>query len=310
MRIPLVALLLTTLSGALIACTVVNTTTPNPNANNNAKADGGGSDGGDESDGGAPAGAANSGSVTISQTKTEIAGQTSVSYSIVASFAKVEGATSGTPGTSPCTTTTEGSCVVQECDLTQAGGGGNAEAGTPKIVNVSAGDITVKATEEVTLTPDAENKYELKSGTTELFAGGEDISVTAKGATIPAFDQTLKAPSTFTLTTPAAPNPGEKVAVDSGGAFDFEWTDGTEGTINATLMTMNTGEKSVTVTCSFQAKDNKGTVPAAAVGKLIKGATLGTYSVGAASATTTKAGDWTVSISASAGGASGQIDVQ
>jgi len=309
MRIPLIGLALIGLSCA-VACTVVTTTTPNPNAQTTK--DGGSTaanDGGNTAtDGGTAGGAANAGSITLTQTKTSAGGQDFVNYSASASFAKVEGA-GGTGGATGCTTKTEGTCVVMECDLTQGGGNGGGGA-TPKIVYVSAGDITVKATEEITLPVTGENKYDPKTDTKELFVGGEDIKVTGKGATIPAFDSTLKAPATVTLTVPEAPAAGAKLEVDSAAAFELEWTDGGDGNVSATLSTIKTGEKSVTISCSFPSKDNKGTIPAAAVAKLIKGAPLGTYSVGASSATTAKAGDWTVSISASAGGASGLIDVQ
>jgi hypothetical protein len=227
------------------------------------------------------------GSVTLTQMTFQAGPTTINSFSASAAFVE----TTAT-GTATCKTSTEGDCTISECTIPQGGGGAPQQPTS----SPHAGEIKVAATGNVTLTPDAKGVYAAKTGQTELFKAGADISVKAAGDKVPAFDKTVKGPSIVTVTAPTWPAAGQPFQVDRTKAIDLVWKDGTAGDVTASVSSL-AGDKSATVMCKFAANANKGTIPAAALGKLVVTA-QGSISVSASSTVAFDQGDWKLSLTA------------
>jgi hypothetical protein len=277
-----------------------------PGANGGGAGAGAGAGAGGASTGGGgtpapPPAPKNTGSVTVMQTSWTMDEQNFVNYVATAAFLKAPAAGAA----APCKTSKEGACTIEQCDLP-------AQDGEPaKVASEHAGEITIAGAEEITLTPGENGVYSAANGQSTFFEGGADIKVTAKGDKVPAFDKTLKAPSAINLMAPEYPGFEQKLVIDSTKAFSIEWTDGTDGDVAAIIGTIDTDKKKgVTIKCAFPAKDGKGSIPAAAIGKLLKGAATTTYGICASSATTAKAGDWDVTLAVQAIAQAGSVDVQ
>lgn len=307
-------------ASAAVACTVTTSSTPDGSSSSSSSSSSSGSsgDGDGGSSSGSSGGEADAKIGTISMTQTSFtAGPTTIdSYSLIASFATGGTAVgSGGEGTK-CNTAKDGDCTVTDCDLspTDAGSssGGVSDAGTPK--QKHAGDITVAADLDVTMTPDDNGSYPYKTGQVKLFGSEQEIAVDAKGADIPAFSTTLKAPTFVTLTEPAWPAPGQPLAVNRANALAFKWDAGTSGDVMVSLSTVSS-TKLASVSCTWKASAGQGSIGAAALGKLTTDG-QGSIAVNASSTSTVTAGDWKVNVSAlspaKAGSslASGQITVQ
>lgn len=286
------------LGAATAACSSTAVTTPDPNAD-------GGTNPGDDSgtntnnDGGTTGGSAKTGTVSLSQT---IVGTTFVQYNASASFlSSTGGTTGGGGGTSTCDTASEGGCVVTTCDkaTTTADAGTGGDAGS--LVGVSAGDITVEALKTITLSFDSANgAYTPQSAQEKLFDTGGQIHISAVGADVPAFDDTIAAPPALTFTAPVAPAAGAKLAVDTTKAFDFTWTGGAAGTLDV-IMGFQSSTQTSSVICQFDASTGNASVPATLMAKVVKGD--GSIITQTLTHEALTAGDYTVNLSASQNGA-------
>jgi len=283
------------------------------NGGNGGDAGGGGTDGG-----GGGGGSTKIGSISLSSSTFKVASTTIATHSASAFFADETGAAGDTGGTSTgCTTTTDGSCTVVECQAKGGDGGtvGGGDGG--KVKSPTAGEIDLSggkiAAAGIKLTPNGDGLYTADSGQTAIWDGGEDISVKALGDAVPAFDQKVKAPSAVTLTKPAWPAPGTPLAVNRANALDLQWTGGSAGDVTVLLSSAG-GGKSAVITCKFPSAGGTGTVPASSLGKLAAGA--GVVSMVNTSTNAFKQGDWAINLTATspvlAGSAvaSGQINAQ
>jgi len=231
-----------------------------------------------------------------------------ISASAFAAFSKPVSGTGG--GESSCKQTKEGACTITECDLSAvADSGAPVDAGSEKDPN--AGEITLSGgdipAEGIKLAVEADGSYKFYSGSTKLFSSGQTITTKAAGADVPAFEKGVAAPAAIKITSPACAT-AQCGDLDSTKDFDIVWTDGGAGKVTATATTLDTGKKSVTLSCVFDSSANKGTVPAAALGKLIKGA--GNIVIGASSNEIVAAGNYDVSITVATGGVQGTATVK
>lgn len=258
--------------------------------------------------GAATAGTGKTGSILLAQQSFTVGETTIVSYSATATFSEASAAGAG--GGAACKTSAFGDCSLIECDLSGAAGGEGGDAGAAKKAP-HAGDITVTGDEEVVLAADPDTGlYVAKSGQKALFTGGADIGVKASGDTVPAFDKTLKAPATITLTAPELPAAPGKLTIPRADALELTWTDGTEGNVTASISTLSAdNKKTASIACTFVANKGAGTIPAAALAKLIA-TENGAFSVGASSASAFKAGDYSVTVLANAAAASGLAKIE
>jgi hypothetical protein len=297
---------------ALSACTIQQADKPATKAGaktpaGDTKTGADGKDGDGTTPGETPAGdgVVKSGSVTLSQSSFTAGPTTINSFSASALFFETvtTGATGGTTAT--CKTSTDGACTISECDF--SGAEAPADPGTPAAPAKAphAGEITVAASETLTLAVDDKGAYAPKTGQTQLWATGSDITVKAAGDTIPAFEKVLKAPASVTVTAPAAPAAGQSLDVDRAKELPFTWTGGGDGdvsvSVSAALLENNKVTKSSSITCKFPSKDNKGTISAAAMGKLVATDT-GSVIVGSSTTEAFEAGGWKLNVTASAGG--------
>ena len=298
---------------ALSACTIQQADKPATKAGAKTPAGDTTKTGGDgKTDGTTPGetpagdGVVKSGSVTLSQSSFTAGPTTINSFSASAAF--FESVTTGaTTGAATCKTSTDGACTISECDFSGAEAPAPADPGTPATPAKAphAGDITVEASETFTLAADDKGAYAAKTGQTQLWATGSDITVKAAGDTIPAFEKVLKAPASVTVTAPAAPAAGQSLDVDRAKELPFTWTGGGDGdvsvSVTAAVLENNKLTKSSSIACKFPSKDNKGTISAAAMGKLVASDT-GSIIVGSSTTEAFEAGGWKLNVTASAGG--------
>ena len=294
------------LVGALIACgdekSIDDGTGDDPSADGGSSGNGGSS--GASSSGGGSSGTveAKGGTISLTQTVTPIEGQPDfVSSTASASFYQGSFAIGGTTDTR-CTTSEEGSCRVTACDL----GGPAPDAGPTEdagaILTPHAGEITIGAT-PITLTPTSDGVYATKTLTEKIWDTA-DFSVKAAGATVPAFEKLLQVPASITLTAPVLPDAPAKAEIDRSADLALTWTGGGGGVVTASAITSllegTTLKKSATVSCTYPANAGTGTIPAAALGKLLVGD--GSFVATSASQEQLDVDGWKITIQAVPGG--------
>ena len=276
---------------------------------------------GDSSTGGDGAtesgGSGKTGRINVSQTA--IAGGTSYFSSVAASFS-AGGGTVVVAGN--CTTTTQGSCTVLKC--TAPPDAGTVDAGEDggdagPVVAPNAGDITVSGPKfpdggSFVLTPGDAGTYQGATGptTAPIFAGGDNLTASAAGKDVPAFsNQTLVAPSDLDVTAPTFTASVTTFKRSENLAITWTAADGgaATGTVNVLVSAHDTPDDSSTIiTCAFPAAGGTGSVPTAALQDLpqANGTTInGFISIIPEAATPFTAGDWNITFSADATGASG-----
>jgi hypothetical protein len=229
----------------------------------------------------------------------------------VSAFASFSKPATSSGGADKCTTTTEGACTITECDLSALAdaGGGDTDAGNEKAPNageivLSGGDIAAPG---ISLTVESDGSYKPFTSQTKIFSTGQSLTAKAAGGDVPAFEKGVKVPAQITVTSPTCAN-GNCGDVDSTKALDLAWSNGGEGKVTAGATTLDAGKKSVAVSCQFDSAANKGTIPAAALGKLIKGPT--TFVIGTAALENVAAGNYDVTVLVNGGGASGQATIK
>jgi hypothetical protein len=203
----------------------------------------------------------------------------------------------GGTGNSNCTETTQGPCTVEDCTLGGGGSGtgGAGAGGAPAAPN--AGVITLTGgVRNVTLTPLANGTYPVDTeASTQLFTGGESITMAGAGADVPSFSQAVTAPSLIDLTAPTFVT--GNLTVDTTSDLVLSWTGGSTGTTFLRL-TGSDASSLVTVECEFDASAGTGTAPTAALSPL-QGLSNGTASINNLGTETISAGDWQVLLSLS-----------
>src|ERR1700733_8726202 len=154
---------------------------------------------------------------------------------------------------SACTITQAGPCSVSVCPRINTG----PDCAEPMVgagaIAFSGGLIAIAT---------AADKNE--GGQMVVWSGGERLDVTAAGDPngVPAFAQTVIAPSPFTLTSPSFASP---VVIDRESPLEIIWSGGVTGEIIVTLSHDVPPEPTYqTMTCMAQASSNLLTIPASA----------------------------------------------
>lgn len=154
----------------------------------------------------------------------------------------------------------------------------------------SAGVLTLvglAAGAQRTASPNGDGVY-IHSSSENDIRGGETLTLSAPGATVPAFSQTLTAPTPVTVTSPSCTVAGCG-SLSRAGALTFTWTGGGSSDVVLLLASSGGGQAGV-VECRVAASAGTFTVPAADMMKLPAG--LGTVSVTSQTWTTFDAGPY------------------
>ncbi|HEX3345885.1 MAG TPA: hypothetical protein VHS09_14975 [Polyangiaceae bacterium] len=188
-------------------------------------------------------------------------------------------------GTQGCTVTTAGACTAYTCN-----------GSTTSPIGVSAGTLTISGGSlgKVTVSPDASNEYTYEAGGT-FFTAGQTLTVSASGATVPAFGPvSVVAPGLPGLVAPAAAGAG-MYTISTQGDLGVEWTGGSgEGQL---IFEAATSSSSSYFTCVWPASEGKADVPQAMLAPLA-GEGMGYIIYGQYTATSTSAGAYSISVSA------------
>jgi hypothetical protein len=160
-----------------------------------------------------------------------------------------------------CPFQTVGSCWVSgACNATGAS------------TSPSGGDLTITGgtPDPIVLLASVDGSYSTYTGDGPMFAGGETLTVTSQGSTVPAFTLSVTAPSTPTITEPTPSLVGGAYAldIDRGRDLAVRWSGETEGTVGVELVTSGGHD---TMVCQFPAAGGAGTVPRQVLGLLPAG---------------------------------------
>ncbi len=226
--------------------------------------DGGGVDGGGVSDGGgvgdAAVGPLKGGWVFASSSTITISATDYSSSTFNASFYQY----SGPAPVGGCTITMSGGCTLTQCP--PAGDGG-----VPMTTTLpTAGTVSISGGKRAaSISPKTDGTYPTDSDNMKpLYAGGETLTISATGGTVPAFSGTVVAPARVRVTSPAVPAAGSSLAISRSSALSFAWSGGTVGEV-----TFGVYPQSATswVTCSFPANAGAGSIPSSLLSKLPSG---------------------------------------
>ncbi len=263
---------------------------------------GGGSAGGS---GGGGADNPNQGGISVEKTCADVMGTMACNFSSGTFFAK-----GVAPPERSCVSSTSGSCNVLDCLYADDGGA------PPDSTQVSAGTISVAGTlvdGGVMMTFSADGGY--FDGYSAVFTsyspwrGGETLTVSATGATVPAFtDKTVTAPADLIVTTPACPQ-GDCGAIDGTAAFHLTWT-GARAAHVSLISTDLAVFRSVFITCDFAS--SPASIPADVMTKVGKTADGYDNSLNVETLTTTgfNAGEYAVTFSAVTWGLVANLNIQ
>jgi hypothetical protein len=165
-----------------------------------------------------------------------------------------------------------GACWVMLCDYADGG----AET-PPTGPIVSAGAITVGGTTPAfSLTYDtATMKYgAVPAVPTDkpILAGGATVTFAAAGGDVPAFSDSLVAPTPFAITSPSLA--GGTLSIDASKDLVFTWSGASAGALSLNIRTTTTSGGAPLavsfVSCQFKASAQTGTIPSAELKKLTR----------------------------------------
>ncbi|HTQ48131.1 MAG TPA: hypothetical protein VMI75_35490 [Polyangiaceae bacterium] len=156
-------------------------------------------------------------------------------------------------GNGGCTITGSGACAYYSCPSSMQPNG------------VSAGTLVVTdpwLTSPVTVTPMGGTNFYEYSSSTPGFTAGQTITVTASGATVPAFGpDSVVAPLLTQLTSPPISPDGGTTVISTGADLVITWSGGQAG---ATMLLEAAGSNGQDYTyCTWNGSDGKGIIPAA-----------------------------------------------
>lgn len=168
-----------------------------------------------------------------------------------------------------CTKREAGSCKLIECALTKDPSFKFANAKYP-----SAGTMTIKRSTgpELMVTPmPPGNDYITSTSGVAPGADGETVTISATGADVPAFSETLPLTPMIVLTSPTG-----KTATASGGSdFRLSWTGGKGDRVAVTGSSSTVDATNVVeLSCSFDADSGTGVIPSTLLSKIKAGTSM------------------------------------
>jgi hypothetical protein len=257
--------------------------------------DGGGGNGGNGGGGGGGSGGAGASMGTGSVSATSL---TYVYNDADASASNVSAAFwVGSPVSDPvCSTVTIGECVVSRCPEEQPGDCASGSSCGPQ--PASAGVISLTGgSVPVSITPTDATYSSYIGNDSTLWTGGQTLTISAAGATVPAFSVNLAAPSQAIIQSPTPTVSGisATLAVQVANDLPLVWT-GNVGTLVIGFNQTPSPEPSSTtsVTCRFPASAGRATVPAGALSTLKPG--MGSFSASVVSDRTVNVGGWSIDV--------------
>ena len=196
-----------------------------------------------------------------------------------------------------------GPCLVTMCPghvATDAGAVSLVSAGALTVTGGAFGDAGIE------ISPGNLGAY-LYNTTGPMFSPGDTLTVSAAGASVPAFaTQSLVAPGAITLTSPVADS--GTLSIDTSQSLDLAWTGGATGArFILELGASFTSGDAASAVCSWDATLGTGTVPAGALAPLAAGDAQAGRSTALwyqEAQTTVAAGRWTVGVRAYVSGGS------
>ncbi len=237
---------------------------------------------------------------TIELTQREVPGgvPSSFSSSIYARFA------SGPASANPCVITTSSNCTTTVC----TSDGGLSET---VVTLSSAGTLSIAGTlvdGGISLMPRTNGTY-YDQLNTQLWAGGETLTLSATGAVVPAFSaQTVVAPLDIVVTAPscATNNCG---TLSRSTPLTVSWTGGGSSTVDVDLTVNDSVNLRVgKILCTFPASAGTGVIPTGVLATVPAG--QGFLTIKPTGSTSFAAGAWMVSIIAIGQGVGGLVMVQ
>jgi hypothetical protein len=221
---------------------------------------------------------------------------------ITAQFTELSGPTSEPQPTVVPIDAGPSSCTVTQTTRPTA----SASRVLPRLMSVSAGTITMVGAMSLVLAPQV---YSLGDGGTSVryavppgstgFPPGQPLTITASGATVPAFSLAISVPTAIAVTQPdlnASP-----LTIVRSMDLPIAWTGGGPvGNVNFSLL-QDVGGTTIDVQCSAPSSAGHGVIPASALSYLIPTGQGGAYGplgaafgVGSSSVVNLTAYDWRV----------------
>ncbi|MCC6995787.1 MAG: hypothetical protein IT370_14345 [Deltaproteobacteria bacterium] len=159
-----------------------------------------------------------------------------------------------------CTEQPSGPCILYRC--TPRPGASTRPAPHAGVVQLTG------LTQPLSLTPATDGSYPASIlQTTSLWAGGETLTASAPGASVPAFTTSVTTPRRITLSAPTLPT-GDWM-IDRAQPIALTWSGATAEDIIVTLGVITLGP--LELECVFPASAGSATLPAAALGLLPAG---------------------------------------
>ncbi|HZS40275.1 MAG TPA: hypothetical protein VFF06_25765 [Polyangia bacterium] len=174
-----------------------------------------------------------------------------------------------------CSTQRTGSCIETMCTNSVDGGQSSA---------ASAGTITIVSAAPIVALTYASGKYSSFVGMPSPWHGGDSLTISAAGDTVPSFSTTLLAPGPIVLRSPVVQHSvnTDTVTATRGEDLALSWTSGIAGYIvfsygSSTALAPNAPSFS----CSFPARDGTGVIPAAVVDNMsrVSGSYVGDFAL-------------------------------
>jgi Trypsin len=161
---------------------------------------------------------------------------------------------------STCTTvTTSGSCSVLSCPAASPDAGAPTPGDNAGTLNISGGNLTAQSVSIGT------NGAYFTSSQTSGYTGGQTLTVSSTGGTVPAFGPvSIAAPTPIALNLPPAGD-GGVVTIPTGIDLPVTWTGGQAGDF---VFLEGSGTNGTVVECTFTASAGQGTIPQAVLSSL------------------------------------------
>ena len=175
---------------------------------------------------------------------------------------------------------------------------------TTMIEFASAGVVTFSGVgQNIVLIPDSQNRYMEDYFQGARFAPGDEITMSASGATVPAFTTTMTFPVSLNVTSPTS-----LTTVSASHGLTATWTP-TVGMVTIALVQTENAQ-TIDVACTFSGAAGTGTVPATALTDLVQGTNDVDLTLTSANSKTVPSGPYDVSFTTTIVGFETAVTVQ
>lgn len=184
-------------------------------------------------------------------------------------------------GSSGCTTTTNGDCMITTC------------SGTPGLGQlVGAGAVSLDAPARSVPLMQLRGFY-MANGDGRIAEPGQTVTARGTGDVSPPFELSIVTPARIDVTAPAIPPFPGMLAIDRAAALSVAWTSGAADDV---VVAIAQAERGVILNCAFAAASGSGTIPASALAALAPG--YATFGVESRTRVTKNISDWAFQLTA------------